>query len=219
MKKTKSDELLELLQEDILSGKLPPGTRLTEEHLAAQFGVSRTPVREALKQLAANRFADMVPHKGVVVTNIPPELMQEMFEAMAELEAACARLAALKMTSEERAHLKILHQRCDAAAQASDILRYHEANLDFHTAIYQGSRNGFLAEMTINLRNRLTPFRKLQFRNTGRVYDSYKEHDSVVQAIVQADVDQAYHAMHEHILIVGDSFVQFTSRLQPVAYE
>ena len=106
---THAERLATEIADAILSGRIPPGTRLDEKSLAEQFGVSRTPVREALRQLGNSGLIDIRPHKGAAVTKVTPAKLEEMFCAMAEVEATCARLAAISMTPIERRRLDALH--------------------------------------------------------------------------------------------------------------
>ena len=104
-----AQQLCQALEDDIVKGKLPPGQRLEEPLLAKRFGVSRTPVREALQLLTATELAEKIPNRGVYVSLATPERLTAMFESMAELEGTCGRLAAKRMTSGERHNLERLH--------------------------------------------------------------------------------------------------------------
>lgn len=185
---------------------LEPGTPLDEQELAARFGVSRTPVREAIRQLSASGLVSVRPHRGAVVALPTPTQLHDMFEAMAELEALCAGLAARNMTVPERRGLEGLHQALRTLVHEGDPLRYHETNEAFHAAIYAGSHNGYLAELTLMTRARVAPFRRAQFRAAGRLGGSYQEHDLIVQAILRGDQSGAAEAMRAHIGIVRDAF-------------
>ena len=107
VRQTRSDALKDAIAEAILTGELAPGQRLDEVSVAQRFAVSRTPVREALKQLAAMELIELRPHRGAVVAGLDPERLAELFEAMTEIEAACARIAAVKLTGPGRARLEI----------------------------------------------------------------------------------------------------------------
>ncbi len=104
-----SEQLCEKIEEQIVTGALRPGARLDEQELAAEFGVSRTPIREALIQLASAGLVDTRPRRGAVVAEIEPHRLCEMFDVMAELEAMCARLAARRITEDEIASLRAAH--------------------------------------------------------------------------------------------------------------
>lgn len=206
---TRAEELRIQLADEITRGLLPPGTALDETALAGRFGVSRTPVREALRELTASGLVDARPHRGAVVARPSVERLQNMFEVMAELEALCAGLSALNMTPPERRQLEQLHADMGELMRQGDFTTYREANEQFHTSIYAGSHNDYLIEITVGTRRRLSPFRRAQFRALGRLALSHIEHDRVTTAILRGDRDGAASAMRSHIAIVHDAYEQY----------
>ena len=211
VKTTRGDALFRELADDIVSGRLTPGIRLDEQRLAARFAVSRTPVREALRHLAATGLAEKRPHKGVVVTSISRERVVELFEVMAELEASCAHLAATRMTAIERMEFDKVHARARDAVAASDVAAYEGLNRAFHDALYRGSHNATLAELTRDTRRRLAPFRRAQFRLFGRVARSFAEHEAVLAAVRDGDGERARRAMHAHMVVVGGASADYVA--------
>jgi DNA-binding GntR family transcriptional regulator len=203
---TLAEELRLQLADDIVSGVLPPGAALDESDLARRFGVSRTPVREALRQLATSGLVDARAHRVAVVARPDIARLNNMFEAMAELEALCAGLCAERMSATERNNLEMLHEQLRIMIQVGDPQRYHEVNEAFHNAIYNGSQNPYIAEMTMATRVRVQPFRRAQFRNLGRLAKSHAEHDRVVEAILRGDRVGAEAAMREHIETVRGEY-------------
>ncbi len=153
--------------------------------------MSRTPVREAIRQLAAAGLIEARAHRGAVVARPSEERLVGMFEAMAELEALCAGLAAERMTGAERRALEPCTRRCARSIHVGDPQRFHEINEAFHGAIYAGAHNAYLAEMTLATRARVQPFRRAQFRNLGRLAKSHIEHDRVVMAILRGERERA----------------------------
>ncbi|AOO83372.1 GntR family transcriptional regulator [Bosea vaviloviae] len=206
---TRTESLRLQIADEIVSGALEPGTPLDEQELAARFGVSRTPVREAIRQLSSSGLVSVRPHRGAVVALPTPSQLHDMFEVMAELEGLCAGLAARNMTVPERRGLEALHQALRTLVHEGDPARYHETNEAFHAAIYAGTHNGYLAELTLMTRARVAPFRRAQFRATGRLGGSYQEHDTIVQAILRGDQAGASEAMRAHIGIVRDAFSSY----------
>ena len=184
---TRAEELRLQLADEIVRGALAPGATLDETDIARRFNVSRTPVREALRQLAASGLVDTRAHRGAVVARPSIERLTGMFEAMAELEALCAGLAAERMLPIERHRLEAVHEELRVLSYAGNPDRFHEVNERFHNAIYAGSQNGYIAEMTLATRVRVQPFRRAQFRNLGRLAKSHAEHDRVVVAIMRGD--------------------------------
>ena len=180
--------------------------RLDERQLTQALGVSRTPVREALRQLAASGLVDARAHRGAVVARPSIERLTGMFEAMAELEAMCAGLAAERMQPAERNRLEAIHEELRVLSYVGNPERFHEVNERFHNAIYAGSQNGYIAEITLATRVRVQPFRRAQFRNLGRLAKSHAEHDRVVVAIMRGDRVGASAAMRAHIELVRGEY-------------
>ena len=203
---TRAEELRLQLADEIVRGSLRPGTALDETDIARRFSVSRTPVREALRQLVASGLVDARAHRGAVVAQPSIERLTAMFEAMAELEGLCAGLAAERMTPRERHRLELVHEELRVLSHAGNPDRFHEVNERFHNAIYAGSQNGYIAEITLATRVRVQPFRRAQFRNLGRLAKSQAEHDRVVVAILRGDRAGAAAAMRAHIELVRDEY-------------
>ena len=208
---TLTEKLAGAIADGIVSGRLEPGLRLDEATLAQQHGVSRTPVREALRQLAMSGLIDMRPRRGAVVSKVTPEQLEAMFVAMAEMEATCARLAAMRMTPIERRRLQARHDAMLPLVSAGDPDAYADANNGFHSAIYAGAHNLPIAEFTTHLRRRLAPFRRAQFRVEGRLPQSSHEHQAIVQAIVTGDAAASHAAMLHHVSLVEDAFEAFSA--------
>lgn len=203
------------LETEILSGLLLPGERLDESGLAKRFGVSRTPVREALLQLASSGLIEMRPRQGAVVATVTVQDLMQMFEVMAELEAMCARLAARRANPAERAAIAAAHETCKTAARSQDLGAYYEANRVFHETLYAGAHNAYLQDKTRSLRNRLSAYRRYQLHQPGRVARSLAEHEAVVEALMAGDAEAAENAMRTHVAIQGDVFSDLISLLPP----
>ena len=202
----RSDQLREEIEERIATGVFPPGTRLDENELAHEFGVSRTPIREALIQLNSEGVIDMRPRRGAVVVELPPQRLCEMFEVMAELEAMCARLAARRISPQDERALKKAHDASRAARDRGDPNAYFYLNETFHQAIYAASQNTFLHEQALLLQRRLRPYRRLQLHVRDRVRVSFDEHDSIVEAICSGDGERAAVLLREHVSVQGERF-------------
>jgi DNA-binding GntR family transcriptional regulator len=203
---TRAEELRLQLADEIVRGALAPGAPLDETDLARRFSVSRTPVREALRQLAASGLVEARAHRGAVVARPSLDRLTGMFEAMAELEAICAGLAAERMPAADRARLEAIHEELRVLSHAGNPERFHEVNERFHNAIYAGSQNAYIAEITLATRVRVQPFRRAQFRNLGRLAKSHAEHDRVVVAIMRGDKSGAAAAMRAHIELVRGEY-------------
>jgi DNA-binding GntR family transcriptional regulator len=205
---THAERLADEVAACVLSGEFTPGQRLDEAMLAERFGVSRTPVREALRQLASTGLIDFKPRRGATVASATSAQLETLFGAMAEIEAACARLAAMSMTPIERRRLQSLHEAMAPLVRRGDRDDYAAANVAFHTCIYSGAHNDVLADFARGLRRRLAPFRRAQFRAEGRIARSHAEHAAVVRAIVACDAAAAHGAMFHHMSLVEDAFGQ-----------
>ncbi|MGB6418015.1 MAG: GntR family transcriptional regulator [Pseudolabrys sp.] len=212
-RKTRAEELRLQLADEIVRGALVPGTALDEITLADRFHVSRTPVREAIRLLAASGLVEVRAHRAAVVARPSANQLADMFESMAELEALCAGFAAERMTRAERRTLEDIHEELRVMIQSGDPQRYHEVNEAFHNSIYAGGHNTYLAEITLSTRARVQPFRRAQFRNLGRLAKSHIEHDRVVQAILRGEQSIAGSAMYAHIVTVRDEYEAYTEAL------
>lgn len=206
MKLKRSEQLRQAIEEKIAIGEYAPGKRLDEVELAASFGVSRTPLREALIQLGSAGLLDVRPRRGVVVAEIGPRRLCEMFEVMAELEAMCGRLAARRITEHELAELRAVHEECREAAQAHDLDAYYEANARFHAQIYSASHNIYLAEQAMQLHRRLRVYRRLQLRVRDRIGNSYAEHGGVLEALAAGDPNLTAERLRQHVVVQGERF-------------
>lgn len=209
----RSRQLRDAIEEDIVYGRLAPGARLDEVTLAERFGVSRTPIREALLQLSFSGMVELRPRRGAVVAEVGPQRLYEMFEAMAEIEASCARLASRRMTIAERKAFRKAHEACRSPAGKLDSDVYFDLNEKFHQALYDGSHNGFLAEQAHALQRRLRPYRRLQLRVPKRVGDSFREHEKIVEAVCSGEAERAAEAMRAHVSVQGERFGDLVAAL------
>ncbi|GGO65556.1 MULTISPECIES: GntR family transcriptional regulator [Bowmanella] len=197
---TISDKIYNQLSAQIISGEIKPGQKLEEQEIANQFGVSRTPIREAFRLLHTSGLVESKAHKGVTVIELDIDQLSDMYEALQELEALCARLSAERMTAVERKQIQRMHQLSEEAVHSEDVERFAELNNQIHTAIHQGSRNKTLQETIAKLRKRLSLYRQpWLFEKRNRLEASYREHAELVEAIIAGDRDQAFDAMRNHI--------------------
>lgn len=211
-RRTRAEKLAADLADAILSGGFAAGARLDEHGLAERYGVSRTPVREALRQLAATGLIEMRARRGAFVASITDSALNELFVAMGELEATCARLSALSMNPIERRRLETLHGDMGEMIARGELDDYAQANRAFHQAIYSGAHNSVLLDMAASLRRRLDPFRQAQFRASGRLAKSHHEHDLVVRAIMSGDCAGAHARMLDHVHSVEHAVGQLKTR-------
>ncbi|MCV3238942.1 GntR family transcriptional regulator [Mesorhizobium sp. ZC-5] len=199
-------KLRDEIENGIVTGTLAPGSRLDEVQLASRFGVSRTPIREALMQLGAIGLVEIRPRRGAVVVDPGPNRIYEMFEVMAELEGMAGSLAARRYTEEDRAKLLAAHAKCELSATSGDTDAYYYDNEIFHHAIYEASHSGFLFDQCSALHRRLRPYRRLQLRVRNRMKVSYGEHDGIIEAILAGEAEKARGLLRSHIAVQGDRF-------------
>ena len=216
---TRTEALREAIEDKIASGVFPPGMHLDETEFAQKFGVSRTPLREALIQLSSMGIVLVRPRRGAVVADVSPHRLLEMFELMAELEAMCARLAARRMSEADEEELLKAHRACEAACLAGDPDDYYRKNERFHHAIYAAAHNGFLVEQACMLQKRLRPYRRLQLRVRNRMSASFNEHTGIVEALQQGDADLAATRVRQHIWVQGERFADLLATLASLRAE
>lgn len=209
---TRGDNLVERLAGEISASIFPPGCRLDEVTLAARYGVSRTPVREALRQLESTGLIERRPFRGAIVSQPTPEALADMFVAASEIEAICARLAALSMTAAERNALRKAHDKMGEVSRGKGKDAYHDVNIAFHERIYAGAHNATIATAGRDLRRRLSPFRRGQFEAADRIAQSYAEHEEIVRAIERGHGDEAAMLMRQHMRQVEASIDDIAKR-------
>ncbi len=194
------------LQKDIESGDLRPGAAVDEKALADRFGVSRTPVREALLTLAALNLVRIVPRSGIHVHAPQPAELVSMLEAVAELEAVVVRLCTLRLDQRQRETVEQLCADTLVAAKRGDRHGYEASNHQFHEALYAGCGNDVIVEQVRQLRLRLAAFRRRVRDQPGRLQSAAAEHAAIVDGLLANDPERAAQAMREHILAQGRAF-------------
>lgn len=211
------ERIAEEIEELILSGGYEDGARLNEAALAERFGVSRTPIREAIQRIALSGLVELLPRRGAFVRQPGAVALVEMFEVMAELEAFCARLAAPLATDEALARLARANAACTGAVEAGDADAYYRANERFHHLLYALSGNRFLESEALRLHRRLKPYRRLQLRLRGRMAQSLAEHEAVVSALAAGDGERAAAAIRAHVAVQGEKFRRLMATLSVAA--
>ena len=187
------------LREEIGAGELRPGQRLDEEALAARFGASRTPVREALSRLSAQGVLVQGARRGVFVAQYSREELAQIFEAMHEIETACARIASQRLSLLARSDIEDAQAACVAAAQAGDRAAYLRANEAFHLAIYKATGNPFMAAIASDFRRRTGPFRAKKFNSHKALLASAQSHWALIEDIFSQDSATASKSMRAHM--------------------
>jgi len=211
---TLADSLRKWLEAEIAAGRLAPGSRLDEQDIALRFGVSRTPVREAFRLLAASHLVELRGRQGAMVRSIKAHALIEMFQVMAELEGLCARLASRRGDKSFRENITKIHQQLIIQSESGDIDAFYDVNTEFHEAIYEASRNTFLADQTRKLRNQVAAYRRRVTHMPSRIADTLREHEEVIQAILAHDGERSHRAMRDHVNLLGDNLLDFLAAFE-----
>ena len=198
-----------LIEAGIRDGHYKPGDKLDEGELRQRFEVSRTPVREALLQLASKDLVVFRPRQGAHVAEMTVKEIAAMWEVLANLEGLCASLAVRRMTPEEVQAVQSVHER---AAGTREVEAYADLNNAFHECFYLGCRNAYLARQVTDIRTRLKAYRRHPFERAGGIERSIAGHRAVVEALVAGDDQRADAAMREHVAS-GLSFLDLVANM------
>lgn len=186
----------------VLSGTLGPGARLDEQSLATQFGVSRTPIREALRELAAAGLVEMSPRRPTTVRRFSREQLAESFEAIGEIEGLCARYAAERMSRAERLQLQTILQQAEEALRQNDCLAYRDCDAELHSLIHSGAHNKSLERVAEQMRMQTAPYSSAPYtlpNYSTQLRIPHTQHEEVVKAILDRDASRAHARMIDHI--------------------
>lgn len=193
-------QAVDLLRQRIYSHELLPGQRLDEAELADALGISRTPLREALKVLSTEGLVDLRPHRGSYVAELTLDDLREIFPVMALLEGLVASEVATKASAAQLKKLDELHERLERHAAAGHVDRYYEANYAFHDTLQQLAGNRWLQGVIGDLRKLLKLSRHRSLQLEGRLDASLAEHRALMQALHAHDPERAEKVMRAHLL-------------------
>lgn len=188
-----------MIREMILTGELVPGHPIRERALAETLGVSRTPMREALKLLAAENLVELSPYRGATVARLSRAEAFEVVQLLSALEGFAAELGCASMTDEEIAELRALHYELMAYRARKDRLGYFQTNQDFHFALVRGARNSVLAEQHRALNARVYRLRFLAHQAQERWDSAVQEHETILQSLEARDGAAASRLLREHV--------------------
>lgn len=189
----------ETLRAAIQSGKLKPGARLMEIQLAEELGVSRTPIREAIRELEADGYVVMIPRRGAYVADISLKDIAQVFEIRSALEELAAGLAAERITEDELEELERLLLEIRDSIDRQDMEGIIEADVQFHQILYEASRNTRLIEIINNLRDQVLRFRSVSLHYPGRLEATWQEHRDLVEAIADRNAARAMKIAIRHM--------------------
>jgi DNA-binding GntR family transcriptional regulator len=190
------EEVAELLRQRIFSRELEPGSWIDEMRLAEEYGISRTPLREALKVLAAEGLVTMKVRRGAYVTEVNDKDQRDVYHLLALLEADAASVVALRATDAQLAELQALHAELASAVDHTD--RFFAINEQFHMRVLAIADNRWRDQMVADLRKVMKLNRHNSLLKTGRIAESLQEHQAMLQALVQRDPVLSAQRVREH---------------------
>ncbi|MGE5373080.1 MAG: GntR family transcriptional regulator [Solirubrobacterales bacterium] len=200
--------VFEALREAIMSGALPPGERMMEVQLAEELGVSRTPVREAIRKLELEGFVVMIPRKGAYVAGISLKDVADVFEIRTALEALAAGLAAERITDEELEEMERIVVLKSEAIKNNDLELLIETDTQFHEVLYRASRNEKLFQIINNLREQIQRFRTTSLASPGRMRLALEEHKKIIEALSERNISLAQQLAQDHIENAENSMLE-----------
>jgi len=193
------EDVAERLREQIFAHELAPGSWLDEQSLALAFGISRTPMREAIKVLASEGLVTTKMNKGAYVTEVERRDLEQIFTVLSLLEGEAAKETALRATEAELTQLDDLHHRLEKAAADRDLDQFFEINVRFHEMIQEIAANPWMNGVINDLRKVLKLQRRDSLSRSGRLLSSLVEHREILQAILKRDPLAAEEAMRKHL--------------------
>ena len=208
-KNTRTQILLSEIEKLIVNGSMVPGQRLDEMVLAKKYGVSRTPVREAIRALIAIGLVQNTGKQGSQVAKLSISMLIEMFELMAVLEGMCAQLAARRATKNELLEMQKTHQLLEKTFEKGTHKEFYNVNLQFHDLLYNASHTQYLAEETLRLRRRLSPYRMRVTFQPGRMSSTLEEHNKILIAINKGESELAKNEAISHLRLIGNDLEDF----------
>ena len=209
-----ADKLISDIRKEVSSGILKPGDQLEVTALAERFGVSRTPIREAIRTLVESGVLETRPRKGSFVRVLSAKQLLDLFQVAAELEGMACRLAALSLTKENVEAIESGLAKCTQAAEVQNNAEYAMANLDFHTAIHNASGNDWLIEQLRQLQINLNSYRTMPYEIRGRLNKSTDEHKIICDAILSGDGEHACNLMRDHMMLQGKRLPSIIASLE-----
>ena len=196
------------IRDAIVSSDIAPGKRLMEIELANTLGVSRTPVREALRKLEAEGFIKILPRKGAIVKQSSPKEVRDTLLIRAHLESLAAEIAAKKMDAKSRELLRLAKEKFEETAREEDLDKMIQADIDFHDIIFQATENEKLVQILNNLKEQVYKFRAIYIRDKSYIDVIVAEHKELYAAIANSDSDKAKVIALSHIRSQEDALIK-----------
>ena len=201
------EQVTSRLEEEILSGKLPRGTALTEISLSARLGVSRTPIRAALHTLAEEGIISLIPNRGAVVVGVTREDLIDIYNIRTRLEGLASATAAERISEADLGKLRASVELAEAYIKKNDAEHLRELDTEFHSIIYRASGNRMLAKILSDLHRNITSYRKMSLTVPGRLEKSVGEHREILEAIAAHDKKKAEALTSAHVAAALDNML------------
>lgn len=196
------------LREAIIVGELKPGERLMEVQLAEKMGVSRTPVREAIRKLELEGLVEMLPRKGAHVADLSVKDIMDVLEVRSTLDGLASSLSATRITEDEVKELKHVQGQFINYVEKDNLQGSIKKDVEFHDIIYRSSRNDKLIQITSNLREQIQRFRVIYIKDYSSTRELIREHAEIVDAIAGRDPEAAQRAAQKHIKNQEDAIIK-----------
>lgn len=193
------DVVFKTLRKGILTGELKPGERLMEIHLANRLGVSRTPIREAIRKLELEGLVTMIPRKGAEVANITEKNLKDVLEVRQALEGLAIELACDRITEEKKLDLRERLDQVEAAVKTGDTSAIASADVAFHDTIVEASGNGRLVQLVSNLGEQMYRYRFEYIKDVTKHSQIMREHRIMYESIMEKDKEKAAQIVKTHI--------------------
>jgi len=211
---TLREKILETIRDAILKGSLKPGERVSEPDLAERFGISRTPIREAFRQLESEGYLEVIPRKGAVVASLSERDVEEFYAIKILLEGFAARMAAEKLSAKDIERLETINERLKQIAKEGDVKTFFRVHNEFHEVFIKASGNEKLYEMINQLVMRFKRLRLASLSQPGRMEISVEEHCNMIEAFRNRDGDRADNLVRHAATIGADVLIQSMSHAE-----
>ena len=210
--KALSDEIYDYLRDQIINGLIFQRERLVEETISKQLGVSRTPIREAIKRLQADGLVEKIPNKGAQIVSLSPKEIEESYQVVAVLEGYAAFLATPELASSDIDRLRRLNVKLADIKHQNDSRSFFEADKEFHSIYLDNCNNSKLLRIIDKELASIHRFRVMSHSITERLQTSVHQHDKIIEAFISKDPLAARHAIEDHILHGANILVDFLTK-------
>lgn len=205
---TLREKILENIRDAIVSGDLKAGSHISEPELAGRYGISRTPIREAFRQLESEGYLTVIPRRGVIVSEFSPKDIEEFYAIKSIMEGYAARQACERLSEKDLGRLQAINDKLAELARTGDIKNFFKIHSDFHELFIKAADNDKLHELIAGL---VTKFQRLRFTSLslpGRMAVSVQEHDKIIDAFRRKDADLAEKLVRQNAEYGGRVLIQ-----------